>query len=51
MDESVKDEMRIKGVSMEITSDRIEWNKKHVVPTPLSGIRGLYDDEDGSTYD
>jgi hypothetical protein len=24
----VKDNMRIKGVSMEMTSDRREWNKK-----------------------
>jgi hypothetical protein len=24
----VKDHMRIKGVSMEVTSDRREWNKK-----------------------
>jgi hypothetical protein len=26
--DSVKDDMRIKGVSMEITSDRCEWKKK-----------------------
>jgi hypothetical protein len=32
----VKDDMRIKGVSMEMTSDR----RKHVVPTQLRGIRG-----------
>jgi hypothetical protein len=36
----VKNGMKIKGVSMEMTSDRREWKKKHVVPTPLSGIRG-----------
>jgi hypothetical protein len=32
----VKYDMKIKGVSMEMTSDR----RKHVVPTPHSGIRG-----------
>jgi hypothetical protein len=31
-----KDDMRIKRVSMEMTSDR----RKHVAPTSLSGIRG-----------
>jgi hypothetical protein len=31
----VKDDMRIKGVSKEMTSD-----KRRNVPTPLSGIRG-----------
>jgi hypothetical protein len=36
----VKDDMRIKGVSMDMTSDRREWKKRNVVPTPLSGIRG-----------
>jgi hypothetical protein len=37
----VKDDMRIKGVSMEMTSDGvIEQNeRKHVVPTPLSRIK------------
>jgi hypothetical protein len=34
--DSVKDDMKIKGVSMEMTSDR----RKDVVPTPHSGIRG-----------
>jgi hypothetical protein len=34
----VKDDMRIKGVSMEMTSDRREWKKKTcVVPTPFRG--------------
>jgi hypothetical protein len=37
---SVKDDMRIKGVSMEMTSDRREWKKKTCFVTPLSGIRG-----------
>jgi hypothetical protein len=31
----VKGDMRIKGVSMEMTSDRREWKKKHVVPNSL----------------
>jgi hypothetical protein len=35
----VKDDMRIKGVSMEM-SDRREWKKKHGVPTTLTRIRG-----------
>jgi hypothetical protein len=35
----VKDEMRIKRVSMEMTSDRSEWKKKTCMPIPLSGIR------------
>jgi hypothetical protein len=35
-----KNNMRIKGVSMEM-SDRREWKKKTCrLPTPLSGIRG-----------
>jgi hypothetical protein len=38
--DSVKDDMRMKEVSMEMTSDRREWKKKNVVLTPLSGIRG-----------
>jgi hypothetical protein len=33
----VKDDMRIKGVCMEMTSDRREWKKK-TLPTSLSGI-------------
>jgi hypothetical protein len=37
----VKDDMRIKGVSMEMTSGKREWKKKHVVPTAHSEIRGL----------
>jgi hypothetical protein len=32
----VKDDKRIKGVSIEMTSDKREWKKKYVVPT----IRG-----------
>jgi hypothetical protein len=36
----VKDDMKTKGVSMKITSDRREWKKNHVVLTPPSGIRG-----------
>jgi hypothetical protein len=36
----VKDDMRIKGVSMEMMSDGREWKKKLVVPTPLSRRRG-----------
>jgi hypothetical protein len=32
----VKDDMEIKGVSMEMTSDR----REHVVPTPHSALRG-----------
>jgi hypothetical protein len=36
----VKDDMRIKGgVSILMTSDRRDWKKNYVVPTPLSGIR------------
>jgi hypothetical protein len=35
----MKDDMKIKGVSMEMTSDRREWKKKTFVPIPLSGIR------------
>jgi hypothetical protein len=35
----VKYDMRIKRVSIEMTSDRSEWKKKTCVPTPLSGIR------------
>jgi hypothetical protein len=35
----VKDDMRIKGERMEITSDRREWKKNNGVPIPLSGIR------------
>jgi hypothetical protein len=38
--EYVKDDMRIKGVSMEMMSDRREWKKKHIAPTPFGGIRG-----------
>jgi hypothetical protein len=30
----VKDDMRIKGVRMEITSDRREWNKKPCCADP-----------------
>jgi hypothetical protein len=36
----VNDDMRIKGASIEMTSDRREWKKKHVVPIPSNGIRG-----------
>jgi hypothetical protein len=35
----VKDDMRIKGVSMEMTSDRSEWKKKTCCSDP-SGIWG-----------
>jgi hypothetical protein len=35
--DSVKDGMRIKEVA--ITSDKKESKKKHVVPTPLTGLR------------
>jgi hypothetical protein len=35
----VKDDMKLKGVSMDMTSDRREWKKKHVVSTPHGGIR------------
>jgi hypothetical protein len=36
----VKDDMRIKIVRMEMTSDRREWNKKTCCADPTSGIRG-----------
>jgi hypothetical protein len=36
----VKDDMKIKGVSMEMTSDKENGKRKHVLPTPHSGIRG-----------
>jgi hypothetical protein len=32
--ECVKDDMRIKGVSMEMTSDRREWKKKTYCADP-----------------
>jgi hypothetical protein len=31
---TVKDDMKIKGVSMEMTSDRIEWMKKTCYSDP-----------------
>jgi hypothetical protein len=37
---SVKDDMRIKGVSMEMTSDEGNGRRKYVVPITLSRIRG-----------
>jgi hypothetical protein len=36
----VKDDMKIKGVSMEMKCDEENGSRKHVVPTPHSGIRG-----------
>jgi hypothetical protein len=42
--ECVKDDMKIKGVSIEMTSDRREWKKKHIVLTSYSG--GNDDDDD-----
>jgi hypothetical protein len=36
----VKGDMKIKELSIEMTTDRKEWKKKYVVPTPHSGIRG-----------
>jgi hypothetical protein len=38
--EGVKDDMRIKGVSMEMTSDKREWKKKTCCAAPHSGING-----------
>jgi hypothetical protein len=36
----VRDDMRIKEMSIKMMSDRIKWKKKKfVVPTPLTGIR------------
>jgi hypothetical protein len=36
----VNNDMRIKGVSMEMTMIEENGRRKHVVPTPLSGIGG-----------
>jgi hypothetical protein len=40
----VKDDMRIRRVNIEMKTDEREMEengrRKHVVPTPLSGIRG-----------
>jgi hypothetical protein len=37
--------MRIKGVSMEMTNDRRDGRRKHVLLTPLSGIGGDDDND------
>jgi hypothetical protein len=36
----VKDDMRIKGVSVEMTSDRREWKKKIFCTDPISWDKG-----------
>jgi hypothetical protein len=50
--DSVKHDIRIKGVSMEMTSDRREWKKKTCYPTKvgLSGIRNNDDDQLSIAY-
>jgi hypothetical protein len=41
----VKDDIKIKGVSMEMTSDRGEWKKKICCADPTQWDKGTMDDD------